>query len=113
MVFDLETSGTDPAQDHIIQIAALKVSAGKPMAVRNWYVDPGDMTIPYTLKITLGMVDNPVMELAVNRAPALPLVLPEFLEFVGDLPLVAHNARLLMGVLSLLHGYRLAIHTAC
>lgn len=93
VVFDLETTGTDPTQDHIIQIAALKVSAGKPVAVRNWYVNSGDATIPYTLKITLGMVDNPAMELAVNQAPALPLVLPEFLAFVGNLPLVAHNAR--------------------
>lgn len=91
VVFDLETTGTDPAQERIIQIAALKVSAGKPVAVRNGYVNPGDVTIPYTLKITLGMVDNPVMEQAVNQAPALPLVLPEFLEFVGALPLVAHN----------------------
>jgi ATP-dependent DNA helicase RecQ len=93
VVFDLETTGTDPIQDHIIQIAALKVSAGKPVAVRNWYVNPGNVIIPYTLKIKLGMVDNPAMERAVGQAPALTFVLPEFLAFVGNLPLVAHNAR--------------------
>lgn len=36
VVFDLETTGTDPLQDRIIQIAALKVNAGQPVAVRNW-----------------------------------------------------------------------------
>lgn len=93
VVFDLETTGTDPLQDRIIQIAALKVNAGHPVAVRNWYVNPGDVTIPYTLKIILGMVENPALEQAVANAPALPDVLPEFQAFVGNLPLVAHNAR--------------------
>jgi ATP-dependent DNA helicase RecQ len=39
------------------------------------------------------MVDNPAMEEAITKAPALPFVLPEFLSFIGTLPLVAHNAR--------------------
>ncbi len=40
VVFDLETTGTNPDNDQIIQIAALKVLAGKPAAMRNWYVNP-------------------------------------------------------------------------
>ena len=93
VVFDLETTGIDPIQDRIIQIAALKVTAGQPVAVRNWYVNPGDIEIPYTLKITLGMVDHPAMEQAINIAPPLLDILPEFLSFIDTLPLVAHNAR--------------------
>jgi len=93
VVYDLETTGIDPTQDRIIQIAALKVTDGQPVAIRNWYVNPGNMTIPYTLKIILHMVEDPALEQPIAGAPSLDAVLPEFLTFVGDLPLVAHNAR--------------------
>jgi ATP-dependent DNA helicase RecQ len=93
VVFDLETTGIDPSRDRIIQIAALKVVNGDPVAVRNWYVNPEDIEIPFTLKITLGLADNPDLEQAVMNAPNLDAVLPELLIFIDDLPLVAHNAR--------------------
>jgi DNA polymerase III epsilon subunit-like protein len=93
VVFDLETTGTDPSIDKIIQIAALKVINGRPVAARNWYVNPGEIDIPYTLKITLGMADDPALEQAVKKAPPISEILPEFLSFIEELPLVAHNAR--------------------
>ncbi len=93
VVFDLETTGTNPRQDRIIQITALKVADGRPVALRNWYVNPGDVPIPYTLKLKLGIVDNPNVEQAIATAPAAGEVLPEFMEFVQGLPLVAYNAR--------------------
>jgi DNA polymerase III epsilon subunit-like protein len=58
VVFDLETMGTDPEQDQIIQFAALKVMGGDAVAVRSWYVNPGSVEIPYTLQIKLGMVED-------------------------------------------------------
>lgn len=93
VVFDLETTGTDPSQDRIIQIAALKVAGGLPVAARNWYVNPGDVAIPYTVKTKLHMIETPALEKAITDAPSLDTVMPEFQAFVGDLPLVAHNAR--------------------
>lgn len=93
VVFDLETTGTDPEQDRIIQIAALKVAGSKPAAVRNWYVNPGNVDIPYTLQLTLGIVKDPAIQQAISAAPPLSAVLPEFMAFIDDLPLVAHNAR--------------------
>jgi ATP-dependent DNA helicase RecQ len=93
VIFDFETTGTDVAHDHIVQIAALKVQNDIPVAVRNWYVHPGDTEIPYTLQIMLGIVDNPSIGQAIAVAPPLGTVLAEFLSFVGNLPLVAYNAR--------------------
>lgn len=98
VIFDLETTGTDPDQDRIIQFAALKVVDDTLVAARNWYVNPGDVEIPYSLQITLGIADDggcPTYALrdAIATAPSLAEVLPQFLDFVGDLPLIAHNAR--------------------
>ena len=93
VVFDLETTGTNPDNDQIIQIATLKVLAGKPVALRNWYVNPGDIEIPYFLQVTLGLADDPAIGQAIATAPPLEEVLPRFLEFIEDFPLVAHNAR--------------------
>lgn len=93
VVFDLETTGSDPTQDHIFQVAALKMLNGIPVAVRNWYVNPGSVEIPYTLQVTLGIADNQDIGQAIAAALPLAEVLPRFLDFVGNLPLVAHNAR--------------------
>ena len=93
VVFDLETTGTNPGNDRIIQISALKVLAGRPVAMRNWYVKPGDIEIPYYLQVTLGLIDNPAVGEAIASAPSIEEILPRFLGFIEDLPLVAHNAR--------------------
>lgn len=93
VIFDLETTGTNPAADQIIQIAALKVLNGRPTAMRNWYVNPGNVEIPYSLKVILGLADNPVIGQAIAGAPSIQEILPHFLEFIEGYPLVAHNAR--------------------
>jgi DNA polymerase III epsilon subunit-like protein len=93
VVFDIETTGTNPETDRIIQIAALKVINGAPQAARNWYVNPGDVEIPYTLKVKFGFTNNPAILETINNAPTVDTVLPRLLEFIGPLPIVAHNAR--------------------
>jgi DNA polymerase-3 subunit alpha (Gram-positive type) len=109
IVFDLETTGLDPTQDRIVQIAALKVSAGQPVAFENWYINPGDQEIPHTVQITLGMDREPSIAAKIRQAPSPEQILPQFLAFIGDLPLVAHNARFDAGFLrSALHQASLA-----
>jgi ATP-dependent DNA helicase RecQ len=92
VVFDLETTGTDPANDAIVQIAALKVINGEPMAMNNWYVNP-NRQIPLSLKIVLGMDKDPSIQHQIDSAPGLADVISEFLDFIGNLPLIAFNAR--------------------
>jgi len=93
VIFDLETTGLNSQADQIIQIAALKVKDGVPVAVRNWYVNPADATIPYPLQVTLGLAEKPQIMQQIKTAPALDGVIPEFLAFIDQWPLVAHNAR--------------------
>jgi ATP-dependent DNA helicase RecQ len=90
--------------DRIIQIAALRVSQGIPVEVRNWYANPEGMEIAYALQVTVGMVDNPEIRDAIASAPPLEAALSDFLGFVGTSPLVAHNARFDYGFLSAATG---------
>lgn len=84
--FDVETTGTDPDQDRIIQIGAVRVEGGRPVARWSALVDPGRPVPPFVRRLT-GITD----EMLAGR-PSLDQLLPGFLDFVGACPLVAHNA---------------------
>jgi DNA polymerase III epsilon subunit-like protein len=107
VVFDIETTGTDPEVDRIIQIAALKVINDHPVAMRNWYCSPGNREIPYTLQIKLGLAGDPDLKQRILSADPPDRVLHDFLEFIGDLPLVAFNARFDAGFIQHALGDRL------
>lgn len=102
IAFDLETTGTK-SHDQILQISAVRISQGEPSArvtpaqtyppVFSFYVHAPSLNIPHSLKIKLGFVDHPEWERAIAEADPLAQVLPRFLEWAGDAPLVAHNAR--------------------
>ena len=104
IAFDLETTGVKPERDRIIQVAAVRIVDGQPAAavaddgtelppVFNEYVNLEGREIPYGLKIKLGFTDHPEWEEELARAAPLAEVLERFRRWVGDLPLVAHNAR--------------------
>lgn len=87
VAFDLETTGLKPPGSRIIEIGAVKVCDG--IIVDTWQrmVNPGCRIPPMITDLT-GITDAMVRD-------ALPveMVLPAFLDFVGDLPLAAHNIR--------------------
>lgn len=85
VVFDLETTGFGP-QDKITEIGAVRVEYGEFTGRFATLVNPG-RPIPYIVQQLTGITDALVAD-----APPLSRVLPAFLEFVGALPLVAHNA---------------------
>lgn len=96
VIFDTETTGLEVRDGHkIIEIAAIKVRNGQPVAIEVFerFVNP-ERDLPYDSmqvnKITPDMVAN---------AATIREVLPEFLEFVGDLPMIAHNAEFDVGFL--------------
>ena len=86
VVFDLETTGFDPNKNHIIEIGAVKVENGKIIDRMDLFVNPG-VPIPYRITQLTSIDDSMVMD-----ADGIEVVLPQFLEFVGDSVLVAHNA---------------------
>ena len=87
VAFDLETTGLKPPGSRIIEIGAVKVVDGVIADTWQRMVNPGCRIPPMITDLT-GITDAMVRD-------ALPveMVLPAFLDFVGDLPLAAHNIR--------------------
>ncbi len=86
VVFDLETTGFSPIKDKIIEIGAVKVENGVITDKFSTFVNP-KVPIPFEITNLTSITDDMVME-----APDIETILPQFLEFVGDAVLVAHNA---------------------
>ena len=85
VVFDLETTGISPVSDRIIELAAVKVIGGQITDEMSTFVDP-HMHISAGASAVNGITDD-----MVKGAPDISEVLPEFLRFIGDLPLAGHN----------------------
>lgn len=88
IVFDLETSGLNPAGDEILEIAALRLK-GKDIVGRfEALIRPTKPISPEVEKVH-GL--NEIFLLANGRN--LKEVLAEFVNFIGDSILVGHNIR--------------------
>ncbi|NLK40130.1 MAG: PolC-type DNA polymerase III [Clostridiales bacterium] len=86
VIFDIETTGLSPLNNHITEIGAVKVKGGEVTDIYNTYVNPG-VPIPQEITRLTGITDEMVAD-----APRICEVLPEFFDFIGDRVLVAHNA---------------------
>ena len=86
MVFDLETTGFSPIQDKIIEIGAVKVERGVITERFSTFVNP-KIPIPFKITQLTSITDDMVVD-----AETIDVVLPKFLDFIGDAVLVAHNA---------------------
>lgn len=84
-VFDLETTGVRTDYDAIIEISAVKVMGGKVADTFSSLVNPG-RPIPYSATKVNGISDEMVAD-----EPALDIVFPKFMEFIGEDILVGHN----------------------
>ncbi len=87
VAFDLETTELDPEKGRIIEIGAVKVLGGRIAGRFGRVVNPG-CHIPLSVSKLTGITDSDVRD-----APPEGEVIPSFLEFVGELPLVAHNVK--------------------
>ncbi|HOT76737.1 MAG TPA: 3'-5' exonuclease [Candidatus Wallbacteria bacterium] len=83
---DIETTGLSPKNDAIIEIAAVKIVDNQICGTFSTLVNPG---VPISEEITK---INGITDAMVENAPAIDEVMPEFLDFLGDSVLVAHNA---------------------
>ncbi len=90
VVFDTETTGLDTRRDQIVQISAVKMRQGQVVegSALNIFLQ-SDRPIP----ALLGDIVNPLIEemkhhTLLSRAEGLQ----QFADYVGDAPLLAHNA---------------------
>lgn len=85
VAIDIETTGLDPNYDEIIEIAALKIQNGSETDRFHSLVNPKCEIDEFIESLT--GITNAMLE----AAPDLEIVLPQFLEFVGDNVVVGHN----------------------
>jgi len=86
VAIDIETTGTAPDRDRVIEVAAVRFDDGVETASLSHLIDPG-CPVPRRIQNLTGI--HPGM---LAGKPRFEAVLPELAELVGDLPLVAHNA---------------------
>lgn len=88
-VIDVETTGRSPQWDHIIEVAALKISDGQEVGRFSSLIQPPSMPggtyVDEFIAALTGITDE-----MLESAPFAPDVLAEFASFVGDTPLVGH-----------------------
>ncbi|MBE5821261.1 MAG: PolC-type DNA polymerase III [Clostridiales bacterium] len=91
VVLDIETTGFSAVNDKITEFGMIKVKNGEILEEFETFVNP---QIPIPEKIT--EVTNITDEM-VKDAPTIEEVMPKILEFIGDSPIVAHNANFDLG----------------
>jgi DNA polymerase-3 subunit epsilon len=87
IAFDLETTGTLPGVDQIVEIGAVQFNdAGQPETIFATLINPG-IPMPEAASRVNGIHDNMLV-----GKPNVRDVLDAFAEFCGDEIMVAHNA---------------------
>jgi|LSQX01.1.fsa_nt_gb DNA polymerase-3 subunit alpha (Gram-positive type) len=86
VVFDFETTGLNSRNDEIIEIGGVKLEKGQIVDTFSSFVLPRKPVPDYITRIT------GISQEMLKGAPAIEDIIPEFMEFIGDAVLVAHNA---------------------
>ena len=86
VAFDLETTGLSSINDRITEVGAVILKGGKEIDRFQTLVDPERLLTAENTELT-GITNE-----MLKGQPKIEEILPKFLDFVGDRPLVAHNA---------------------
>lgn len=96
IVFDTETTGLSPKDGHkLVEIGCIelvnRVETGRHF---HCYINP-ERAMPAEAQAVHGLSD-----VFLSDKPAFGMVVTDFLEFIGDAPMVAHNARFDFGFIN-------------
>lgn len=86
IVLDTETTGLDYTREKIIEFAAVRLENGKIKDEFQTLINPEQHIRKSSMAI------HGISEEMVKDAPTEAEILPKILEFIGDYPIVAHNA---------------------
>lgn len=86
VIFDFETTGLDSLRDRIVEIGAIKYQNGDRIAEFSTLIKPDIPMSEVASRLTGITADMLVMQ------PNIAAILPDFLQFIGQSLLVAHNA---------------------
>lgn len=84
--FDTETTGLEPKLNRVVEAGALRFDSIGVSARFNALINPMVPMPPEVTKIN-GITDAMLM-----KEPPSAEVIPDFMEFIGDTPIIAHNA---------------------
>ncbi len=82
---DLETTGLDSQKDAIIEIGAVRFNNHRIESEWSTLINPGRPIPPFITQLT-GITNQMILQ-----APVLEDVLADFVDFVGDAPILGHN----------------------
>lgn len=99
VAIDIETTGLDYTKHEIIQLAAIRFVNGREVARFNTFVKPRGNLPTFITALTH------ISERELQTAPRIREALKEFLDFIGDDPLVGHNIAFDLGFID--HYYSL------
>lgn len=86
VVCDIETTGFNRKTDRIIEIAAARYEYGKKIDSFHTFVNPQKLLPPNIVALT------GIAQTDVDSAPTIDVVAPQFLDYIGQLPIIGHNA---------------------
>ncbi|WP_338028483.1 PolC-type DNA polymerase III [Gottschalkia acidurici] len=85
-VFDIETTGLSSKKDRITEIGAVKIKNGEIIDTYSQLINP-QVPIPEKITKLTGITDE-----MVKNEPFIEDIMNDFINFIGDSVLVAHNA---------------------
>lgn len=86
VVLDIETTGFDNRNDRIIEIAAVSYAYGVKQKSFHALINPGK-PLPAEITFLTG-----IKQADLDNAPALAEVEQAFFDFIGEMPVIGHNA---------------------
>lgn len=90
VAFDLETTGLSPLLNKIIEIGAVKITPSG-FEIFDELINPNTPIPPETITI------HKISDEMVKDKSSIDKLLPKFIEFLGDLPVIAHKSEFDVG----------------
>lgn len=86
VAIDVETTGLSPIENELIEVSAIKYKGKERIETFSTLIKP-KVSIPSKITGITGITNE-----MVNNSPQVEEVMPKLIEFIGNSPIVAHNA---------------------